>query len=64
MSQADAEDRLTLTLIRGEIAGLPQADQEKVTAAASQLRTIVQSFGQHGVMAMALVGAELQVMAI
>lgn len=60
----DANDALTLKLIRGEIAGLPQDDQAKVQAAAQQLRDVIQAAGDHGVMALALVGAELQVMAV
>lgn len=60
----DEEDRITLTLIRGEIAGLPEADQVKVRAAAQQLREVITAHDKHGVLAMALVGAELQLMAI
>lgn len=60
----DAQDQLTLKLIRGEIAGLPKDDQDKVHAAAQQLRDVIKAAGDNGVMAMALVGAELQVMVI
>lgn len=60
----DEEDRITLTLIRGEIAGLPDADQLKVRAAAQQLRDVIEASGKHGFLAMALVGAELQLMAV
>ena len=60
----DEEDRITLTLIRGEVAGLPEADQAKVNAAAQQLREVIATSGKHGFLAMALVGAELQLMAV
>ena len=60
----DEQDVITLKLIRGEIAGLPPGDQAKVQAAAQQLRDVIKAAGDHGVMALALVGAELQVMAI
>lgn len=60
----DEQDAITLKLIRGEIAGLPPVDQAKVQAAAQQLRDVIKAAGDHGVMALALVGAELQVMAV
>jgi hypothetical protein len=59
----DDQDKITLTLIRGEIAGLPQHDQDLVKANASKLRELLSDTGQHGMLAFALVGAELQVMA-
>lgn len=64
VTTTDPEDTLTLQLIRQEIAQLPEIDRERVDAAASQIRTIVQSFGGCGLAALALVGAEVQVMAI
>lgn len=60
----DEQDAITLKLIRGEIAGLALDDQAKVQAAAQQLRDVIKAAGDHGVMAMALVGAELQVLAL
>lgn len=60
----DPEDLLTLKLIRGEIASLPQDDQDKVKLAATTLRGLIETHGQHGMLALALVGAELQVAAI
>lgn len=60
----DPEDLLTLKLIRGEIASLPQDDQDKIKLAATAMRELVDSHGKHGLMAYALVGAELQVAAI
>lgn len=61
---SDHDDRITLTLIRGEIAGLPEADQAKVRAAAQLLRDVIAAHDKHGILAMALVGAELQLMAV
>lgn len=58
------QDELTLLLIKGSIADLPAADQARVQQAAQQLRDVVEAAGDHGVMAMALVGAELQVMSL
>lgn len=60
----DADDQLTLKLIRGEIVGLPADDQAKVQAAAQQLRDVIKAAGDHGFLALALVGAELQVMSV
>lgn len=64
MDRADPEASLTLALLRDQVADLEPAERERVEAAASQLRTIVDAFGQHGVLALALVGAELQVMVV
>ena len=60
----DAADQLTLKLIRGEIAGLPADDQAKVQVAAQQLRDVIKAAGDHGFLALAFVGAELQVMSV
>jgi hypothetical protein len=59
-----SEDEITLKLIRGEIAGLPEDDQVKVRAAAANLRAVIEQAGDHGLLALALVGAELQVMQV
>lgn len=58
------QDKLTLLLIKGSIADLPADDQTRVQQAAQQLRDVVKAAGDHGVMAMALVGAERQVMSL
>lgn len=58
------QDKLSLLLIKGSIADLPADDQARVQQAAQQLRDVVKAAGDHGVMAMALVGAELQVMSL
>lgn len=55
------EDRITLSLIRGEIVSMPEDDQAKIKAAAAQLRTVLEAAGAHGLFALALVGAEAQV---
>lgn len=60
----DTKDHLTLMIIRGEISTLPQDDQDKVKLAATTLRGLLETHGQHGMLALALVGAELQVAAI
>jgi len=58
------EDKITLMLIRGELAELPAEDQRMVADAAAQLRTIVEAFGPHGLAALALVSAEANVSAL
>jgi hypothetical protein len=58
------ESQETLKLIRGAIADLGPDDQDRVKSAAAQLRTIVEAFGNHGLMALALVGAETEVATI
>lgn len=55
------EDCITLSLIRGEIVGMPEDDQAKVKAAAAQLRAVLEAAGAHGLIALVLVGAEAQV---
>lgn len=49
-----------LLLIRGVIAGLPEADRQGIELAAAKLREVVAQHNDHGVMAMALVGAEME----
>lgn len=56
----NADDKLALTFIRGTIAELPEADQAKVKACAAQLRAAVEAAEQHGLIALALVGSEMQ----
>lgn len=50
----------TLLLIRGQIASLPENEQKEVAYAAQAIRTVIRSNGVHGLLAMALVGAEYQ----
>ena len=54
------EDQATLLMIKGTIADLPETDRKGVQLAAAQLRAVVKQHNDHGVMAFALVGAELQ----
>lgn len=54
------DDQRTLLAIRGAVAGMKPADQERVHAAAAIIRDLVTSHpGGHGLMAVVLVGAEL-----
>ncbi len=54
------EDKATLLLIKGAIADLPTPDREGVELAAAKLREVIAVHNDHGRMAFALVGAELQ----
>ncbi|MFP5473069.1 MAG: hypothetical protein ACLGJD_05465 [Gammaproteobacteria bacterium] len=54
-----SEEEHALLLIRGAIAGLPEDDRAKVEAAAAELRALIEVHGEHGFMAVALVGAEM-----
>lgn len=53
-----SEVETALCLIRGAIAGLPEADQARVRDIVAQLRAIVAEHGEHGLAALALLGAE------
>lgn len=55
MSRAD---QAMLLMVRGVVASLPQEDQDKVKAAADQLRDVINQNGDAGVMALSLVAAE------
>ncbi|MVT28192.1 hypothetical protein C8E08_5004 [Paracidovorax citrulli] len=52
------EAQYALLLIRGAIAGLPEADRQGVELAAAKLREVVLHHNDHGQLALALVGAE------
>jgi hypothetical protein len=52
-----------LLLIRGAIASLPEADRQGVELAAVKLREVVALHNDHGQLALALVGAELDAQA-
>lgn len=52
------EEQHVLLIIRGAIAGLPEADRQGVDLAAAKLREVVLHHNDHGKMALALVGAE------
>lgn len=54
------EDQATLLMIKGAIADLPDSDRKGIELAAEKLREIVKLYNDHGVMAFALVGAEMQ----
>lgn len=53
------EAQQLLLVIRGAIYALPDADRQGVELAATKLREVVKAHNDHGLMAMALVGAEL-----
>ena len=52
-------EELTLTMIRGTIAGLPETERTKIETIASELRRIIADANDVGVIALALVGAEM-----
>lgn len=53
------EAQQRLLMVQGVIFGLPEDDRKQVEAAAVELRTLIAARKEHGVMALALVGAEL-----
>lgn len=55
-------DNINVLLIRGVIAGLDEQQQARVKECADKLRAIVTEYGDQGLglMAIALVGTELQ----
>lgn len=59
------QDQHDLLLMRGTIAGLPESDRKAIEAAAQELRQVVARHDEpgrhHGLLALALVGAELAV---
>lgn len=54
------EEKATLLLIKCAIADLPEVDRKGIEQAAAKLREIVALHNDHGLMAFALVGAEMQ----
>lgn len=54
-------EQVTLLLIKGAISDLSQEDQDTVRACAHKFRTILESTGAQGMLAYALVGAEIAV---
>ena len=55
------DDQVTLYAIQGAIRDLPEFDRQGVYLAAAKLREVLQAHNDYGLMAFALVGAELQV---
>ncbi len=53
------EEHENLLIIRGHIAGLPLADRKGIAQAAQKLREVIAHHNDHGLLALALVGAEL-----
>lgn len=52
-------EQIVLTMIRGTIASMPTADQDAIRVATEELRTVITSLGEHGQVALTLLGAEL-----
>ncbi|MFA5936519.1 MAG: hypothetical protein WC822_01430 [Candidatus Paceibacterota bacterium] len=53
------QDELILLMMRGLVAGLPAEQQKKVTECIEKIRSLVKEYGDDGVIACQLVGAEL-----
>ena len=53
-------EEVVLTMIRGVISELPAEEQAKVKECAGKLRATIEEYGDTGMFAMALVGAEMQ----
>lgn len=53
-----SEEQQTLLIVRGAIAAMPESDRNAIAAAADALRELIRTHGEHGVMALALVGSE------
>ncbi len=54
-----AQDQATLLMIKGAIFDMPSANQQKISDAANKIRAVISEFGTEGVMAAALVSAEI-----
>lgn len=53
-----SQEKAVLIAISGAIYQMPPTDREKVEATAVEIRKIVDAAGDHGVVALSLVGAE------
>jgi hypothetical protein len=53
-----ANEQMILLLIRDTLASLDKPDEERVEECAAKLRELMAEYGDHGPMALALVGAE------
>lgn len=54
------EEQQTLLMLKGTVASMAEDDRRRVEAAAADLREMVMIYGDHGIIALALVGAEMQ----
>lgn len=54
------EEQQTLLMLKGTVASMAEDDRRRVEAAAADLREMVKIYGDHGIIALALVGAEMQ----
>ncbi|WP_175689682.1 hypothetical protein [Burkholderia anthina] len=48
-----------LMMIRGAVAMMGADEAAKVEAALAELRTVLEKYGEHGMLALAIAGAEL-----
>ncbi len=55
----NSEAKVQLLLSRGIVANLPNEDQTLIAQTKAALRKIVEEAGEHGAMALALLGAEI-----
>jgi hypothetical protein len=53
-----SQEKVLLYLIKGELSEYPPEDQEKVNAAAEEIKAVLTKYPDHGAFALALVGAE------
>lgn len=54
-----SEEHQLLQEVQGVIAAMPESDRNAIAAASDALRELIRTHGEHGAMALALVGAEL-----
>lgn len=54
------EEQQTLLMLKGTVASMDEDDRRRVAAAAADLREIAKLHGDHGLIALALVVAEMQ----
>lgn len=52
-------DQATHLLILGAISQMPPEDRKLVDACAAEIRHTLKSYGEHGVLALGLIGAEI-----
>ena len=52
-------ERLTYLAVKDEIEKMPQQDRDQILAAANDIKATMSRYGGHGMLAVALVGAEL-----
>jgi len=53
------KDEAVLYMIKGALSDLSEQDQAKVRAVKEELKAVIDRNGEHGMMALALLGAEM-----